>query len=191
MIVVTAWATPAAAFEAAQLGAVGFVEKPLFEDTLLSAVDAALVTYSRLPDCVAHPSPFAALRWVSAVMTVVDMDQDVHSVEGWADLLRATPSTLRRWCERVGVTAKSSLDFARLLRATIRAQQSGVTCDMWLDTLDPRTLRRLARAAGWTEAAHSSVDDFLARQSLVGSSLLLVQLRRNLQARQFVPARMI
>lgn len=50
MIVVTAWATPAAAFEAAQLGAVGFVEKPLFEDTLLSAVDAALVTYSRLPD---------------------------------------------------------------------------------------------------------------------------------------------
>jgi len=97
---------------------------------------------------LAKPRPaicfHAAERWTNAILRVLDSEVDLRNLPMWAAYVGASTSALRTWCYAAHATPKASLDFARLLRAVVIAQQ----CQIWdlqnvLDVIDARTLERM------------------------------------------------
>jgi hypothetical protein len=76
---------------------------------------------------------------------------------------------------------KSSLDFARLLRAVIRSSASGWDLSEFLNTGDPRTACRILQRAGIVHAQRLTLEQILQKQRLIGDVLALLEIRRALQ----------
>ena len=153
-IIMTAFATTSSAVDAIRLGVVDYIEKPLFEDDVLTAVDNVLARAEneRLPVRNAPVVP-ALERWAELVLCAVRSHDDPRTLEDWAKLGCIARATLEKRCEGAGVGPKASLDLARVLRAVSQAHRTGNTPDMFLNA-DPRTWQRLLGAAGLASAAH-------------------------------------
>ncbi len=99
----------------------------------------------REPNVAAH----AADRWARAVMCTLGAAADPRTVDAWGRLAGAAPSTLRVWCAAAHCGTRSSLSFARVLRAVCIAQvQNEWDPANLLDVVDARTLHRLLSKAG-------------------------------------------
>ncbi len=123
--------------------------------------------------------PHAASRWVRAVEAVIDLPHDPKTVLHWCESIGVGNTQLRVSCRAVGVTAKDSLDFARILRALVHRTRNGWSLHELLDVGDPRTLQRLVTKVGLnTSTVDISPADFLETQRIVRSSVVLDELRR-------------
>jgi ActR/RegA family two-component response regulator len=208
VVIMTGYASVETAVEAMKLGAVDYLVKPVFEDTLLDAVDRALggsqVVRGGEPPTVgtatasashraepvrvaetagAAASPGGLTHWVEAVSQVIQAPDDPKRLRDWAKIAAAAPGTLRGWCRTVGLPAKSSLDLARVLRAVSWAHRHGCPPSHFLDVGDPRTLKRLLGVAGVGDSPPlPTLDDVLVGQTLIGDPLAIETLRARLVA---------
>lgn len=184
-IIMTAFATTSSAMEAIRLGVIDYVEKPLFEDDVVRAVETALA--GRLGAAVPTPNPPALPaieRWTALVLCAVGAPYDPRTLEEWAKLGCIARATLEKRCEAAGVGPKASLDLARVLRAVRQARRTGAAPDLFLDA-DPRTLRRLLSAAGLCAAGFASFPvptplQLLRTQRILSTTVVLEALGRAL-----------
>lgn len=122
---------------------------------------------------VAH----AAHRWARVVLAVKPLNQDPRTLAAWGRAVGVSPGALKIWCRNAGVTAKDSLDLARLLRGASYAQQKGWNAYELFDIVDPRTLTRLLSRAGISALPLPPPPVLLVTQKLVTAPILLTALR--------------
>src|SRR5262249_41906887 len=91
-------------------------------------------------------------RWARAVAAALDSSIDPKTLQAWGHAVGAARGTLRMWCRAARLSAKSSLDFTRLLRAVRCARELSWDPSNLLDIVDERTLNRLLERGGL--AAH-------------------------------------
>ena len=133
-----------------------------------------------------EPRIHGAIQWVDLVLRAVDAERDPRTVDEWASLCNAAPSTLRHRCQLVELEAKESLDLARSLRAVVQSSRLGCPIERLLDVRDPRTLARLWGRAGLAPGSRGTmvnVVQFLDRQTFVRDPVCLSELRRMILAR--------
>jgi hypothetical protein len=121
---------------------------------------------------VPHPVDYAATRWSRAVVSVLGHYEDPYTIGLWGRAIGTSTGALRTLCRAAHVSAKDSLDFARLFRAVLIGQG----CDDWdlaniLHVHDTRTLLRLLERGGISVAVRRrsapSPLAFLTDQNLV------------------------
>ena len=114
----------------------------------------------------------ATARWVRIVEGAISLSHDPKTMDEWAHCVGVSRTKLKSLCAAVGLSGKLSLDFARLLRASIRAEYDGVenALDI-LDIEDKRTLAKLCIRAGLHEPCTSPAA-FIAEQKIVTSPSL-------------------
>lgn len=192
-VIITGFGSARDAVTAMRLGAVDFLEKPVFEDGLLHAVRRSLGGAAPevpevepidegLDDREAH----AAARWARVLVPIIDSPKDPRTISGWCRLAFVSPSALRNWCRMAGVSPRRSLVFARLLRAVLLGQGGRHKPENLLDIVDRRTLLGLLRLAG-LNPQHDfprDVDAFLQRQALIRDPDALSEIRRALATRR-------
>jgi hypothetical protein len=88
-------------------------------------------------------TPRVVKRWGQAILAVLESTDDVRTVEAWSRRAGLSVRQLRSLCRLAGTTAKTSLDFARLLRAAVHQESSSWPLAFLLDVSDSRTLQRL------------------------------------------------
>lgn len=172
VVVLTGAGTVVGAVEAMKLGALDLLEKPVHPDGLSTVVHS--LRSSTQAGRLAEDQPVG--RLAAAMLAVARHVDDVPTVREWCTLIGRSESSLYALCEISGVPAKAALDLARLLRAN-RCSKSGDRLE-GLTSADPRTVERLLRRAGLTEALVDglSLTDLLARQQLVVNDSLLRRL---------------
>lgn len=179
-VVMTGFATIETAVEAIKAGAVDYVQKPLVGEDLEHAVRRALSGRAEYPPLIIRADSIA--RWAMAIASVLDSPHDPKTLLGWSRVRGVAPETLRAWCRTAGLSPKRSLDLARVLRAAFQARASGSSADRLLDVANHRTLRRLLDAGGLVPAGDPpSLEDVLARQSLITDPVAVDELRRVLR----------
>jgi CheY-like chemotaxis protein len=175
LIVMTGFATIHSAVEATRLGAVDYLEKPIGEEALISAIQDALQVQRDLLVARSGEMP-GATRWAAAVLSLLTSASDPNTLAEWERCAHLSRQALENRCQAVGVTAKRSLDFGRVLRAVMLAGQMQCAA---IDLLngDYRTLRRLLAQVGVSRhdlrRTHLRLDGFLASQRFIVEPVLL------------------
>jgi ActR/RegA family two-component response regulator len=150
MIMLTGYGTIASAVEAIKLGAADYLEKPCARTALLRSLGAALTSLAS--DLVSRhlPAPPAehhpATQWARLVVSVLTASSDPTTLHAWGKCAGASPGTIKRRCAALGISARRSRDFARVLRAVVHADHSGSPVEAFLDA-DSRTLHHLLKRA--------------------------------------------
>lgn len=197
-VIITGFGNARDAVTAMRLGAVDFLEKPVFEDGLLRAVRSSLSDGAPEPPEPADPfelesvddgmeehEAHAAARWARVLLPVLDSPKDPRTISGWSRLAFVSPGALRNWCRMAGISPRRSLVFARLLRAVFLGHGGRHKPENLLDVVDRRTLVGLLRLAGLNPQHEfpQDVDVFLHRQTLIRDPDALFEIRRALAAR--------
>lgn len=121
------------------------------------------------------------LKWGTAVCAVAASEADVRTVRAWAALVNMSVSSLRETCSLVGINAKTSLDFSRILRVVVKSPHRWQP-EFYLDVSDRRTLRRLTQPAGLGVSSKTSRDDmlpaFFANQRFIEAEIPLLTIRQ-------------
>jgi hypothetical protein len=126
----------------------------------------------------------AADRLAKAMVVVTASPDDPRTLTAWGQYIGVSRGALRVWCRAAGVSARSCLDFVRLLRAVLRSTDG--TWDLFntLDVVDPRSLNRLLERGGVRALAHCrtppTVDAFLTAQHFLISPPILQAIARHL-----------
>src|SRR5690606_27782195 len=94
-----------------------------------------------------HPAS-AADRWARFVLKVCESEGDLKTLKQWADFANVSYSSLRESCWLVGVRPRDARDFARVLRAVVKACERGCDPGVLLDVSDRRTLHLLLEKSG-------------------------------------------
>jgi two-component system response regulator RegA len=179
-VVMTGFGTIESAVEAMKLGAVDYLQKPLFGDDLERAIERGLT--GRTPPTFAIVRADGMARWAMAIASVVDSPHDPKNLADWSRIRGVAPDTLRTWCRTAHVLPKRSLDLARLLRAVCLSRSKGWPLERLLDAADHRTVERLLAAGGLTsDTKLPTLGQLLARQSLISDLAALDELRRVLR----------
>jgi CheY-like chemotaxis protein len=190
-VVVTGFASTHDAVTAMRLGAADVLEKPVRDESLLRAVQAALRAAPGTPDAggpvsenVSPQEAHAAARWARALVPVIDAPKDPRTITGWSQLAFVSPGALRTWCRMAGVSPRRSLVFARLLRAVCLGQGGRHKPENLLDVVDRRTLVGLLKLAGLSPDADfpRDIDTFLQGQTLVRDPDTLREIKRAIAA---------
>ena len=126
-------------------------------------------------------SNHAADRWARLVVTILWSEQDVRTLADWARLCGVSRGCLKTWCAAAHTTPKRSLDFARMLRGVVRANNQGYwDLENSLDLSDSRTVTRILSRGdleGLPAGEIVSPLRFVARQRYVTDTRNLVALR--------------
>jgi hypothetical protein len=119
------------------------------------------------------PVSHAAERLANAIVTATSSPADPRTLAAWGQRVGVSRGALRVWCTAAHVSARSSLDFLRILRAVIQAQNGAWDLFGVLDIVDERSLARLLHRGGigriLERAEPPSVDEFLKLQRFVKS----------------------
>jgi CheY-like chemotaxis protein len=198
-VIITGFGSARDAVTAMRLGAVDFLEKPVFEDSLLRAVRSSLSDAAPEPpeaepidDGMDDHEAHAAARWARVLVPILDSPKDPRTISGWSRLAFVSPGALRNWCRMAGISPRRSLVFARLLRAVLLAHGGRHKPENLLDVVDRRTLVGLLRLAGLNPQHDfpQDVDAFLQRQALIRDPDALFEIRRALAARRQLTSRL-
>jgi hypothetical protein len=112
----------------------------------------------------AHP----VRRWGQAILAILQSPEDIRTVDAWSRYIGLSSTQLRTQCRLVGVSAKDSLDLARLLRALLHQEVTGWPLAYFLNVSDDRTLDRLTHKRSWSEASSiSAAERFIKSQRIV------------------------
>ena len=157
-VLMTAFPTVELAVDAMRLGALDVLEKPLGIDDLVARIlplvrrsgsdrlrvgpDVAALATAAPPRCVAE-------RWAAYVVRACDSEEDLKTIGEWARLVGISYSSLCESCRLVDIQPHDARDFARLLRAIVRAAQGYGRIESLLYVSDGRTLRKLFDRAGF------------------------------------------
>jgi hypothetical protein len=95
-----------------------------------------------------RPILHAADRWAHSVIGVLDCPFDPRTLALWAQTIGVSEGALRDRCRAAQCRPKSSLDFARLLRAVVQSQQHGWDPFNLLDVVNERTMKNLMGRGG-------------------------------------------
>jgi CheY-like chemotaxis protein len=191
-VIITGFGSSRDAVTAMRLGAVDFLEKPVFQESLLRAVrnslgDAAPETDEPefVDDSLDDHESHAAARWARVLLPILDSPKDPRTISGWSRLAFVSPGALRNWCRMAGISPRRSLVFARLLRAVFLGHGGRHKPENLLDVVDRRTLVGLLRLAGLNPQHDlpQDIDGFLQRQSLIRDPDALFEIRRALAVR--------
>lgn len=128
-------------------------------------------------------TPHPLKRWGHAILTVLESPEDVRTVEVWSKLEGRCVTQLRANCRLVGIEAKRSLDFARLLRALLHRERTGWPLQYILDVSDKRTLDDLLLRVGCSsEILMASPETFIELQTVVTEALQREEVHQRVSA---------
>ena len=136
---------------------------------------------------VEHLVPHATDRWAQAVTGILDCPFDPKTVAMWAKEIGVSEGALRDWCRVARCRPKSSLDFARLLRAIVQSQEYGWDPFNLLDVANERTMKNLLRRGGLPDLLSPNVPltplGFLLAQRFVTDNVALNSLAASVERR--------
>lgn len=119
----------------------------------------------------------ASQRWAALSVRGIDCPVDPRTLGIWGRFVGASVPTLRSRCRAIGVGAKQSLDFTRVLRALIRASENGWDPMLEFDVSDSRTVERLLDQGGLGEVRSLTrvmmIQEFLSAQRFVTNPLAI------------------
>jgi hypothetical protein len=113
---------------------------------------------------------YASERWIRMIATLIKAAKDIKTLEVWAREAGLSPRSLRACCHTIGLSAKSSLDFARVLRVVLRNRDDVLRPFEVLDIVDERTMKRLLDLAGIDPLKGSrwpSLSEYFTRQTFI------------------------
>jgi ActR/RegA family two-component response regulator len=187
-VLISAFLTVSCAVQAMKLGAFHVMEKPYALDDLLSVVSDALDVRrtdeereagdapAGSIDAPAPPSNALALgtavqRWAMLTVRTLDASRDPRTLDEWARVAGTSRSVLCEACRLVRIRPHDARDFARLLRAVFRSDETWEP-ETLLDVADGRTLHRLLTRAGLSGPVEHrpSIDEFLELQTWIPSA---------------------
>jgi ActR/RegA family two-component response regulator len=126
----------------------------------------------------------AAERWAAVVVPVIDSPRDPKTLRAWGRWVAASPGAIRNWCRTANISAKRSLNFARMLRAVERHRRDRTPLEELLDVVDRRTLVKLCRLgaprSGPPAQLPPTVEEYLRVQRWIDSETSLAAIRRRL-----------
>jgi hypothetical protein len=121
----------------------------------------------------------SADRLAKAIVMATRCPSDPRTLAAWGQQVGVSRGALRVWCKAAGVSARSCLDFLRLLRAVVLADTQAWDLLSILDVVDQRSLLKLLDRGGVCELCREkppTVGEFLIIQHFLED-------RRVLQAR--------
>lgn len=183
VIMISGYADVPSTVEAMRLGAVDFLEKPIFEERLVASVESALTSSAGPIDAARNSSArevSGAVRWADSVIAIAHAARDPRTLDDWAALLGSSAGALRGWCAALGIRPKDSLDLGRILRASCQASRTGWPAARFLNSADERTLARLIAGGGITQQTEHDLAAILIRQSFVTDAAALAELAKRL-----------
>jgi hypothetical protein len=162
---------------AMRLGAHDVMDKPLRALDVCHAVYVAIMSLHQSrtrhvndshENGVDVKSGSLSKRWSKAVLMALEADSDPKTLCKWARAAGMNSTSLRELCRLLGIRARYARDFARMLRAVVRARSHQCAPECMLDVGDERTLRILFARAGLKRGSTSIVlNDLLHNQSFV------------------------
>jgi hypothetical protein len=145
------------------------------------------VTLNRRPP---HVVSHAAERLADAIVMATNSPADPRTLSAWGQRIGVSRGALRVWCTAARVSARSSLDFLRILRAVIQSQNGAWDLFGVLDIVDERSVVRLLHRGGLVRMLKRteppSVDEFLKLQRFVGNIDLVQAVSHRLSQRRNV-----
>lgn len=122
-----------------------------------------------------HP----AKRWSALVGIGLCCGRDLPTVAAWARQAGTCETQLRMRCRLAGVTAKSSLDLLRMLRAAYWREILGGDLRDYLDIGDVRTMAKLFARVGLEPKSRAPMPlEVLAAQKVVHDAATVEELRK-------------
>lgn len=112
----------------------------------------------------------SAKRWSALIGLALSCSSDPTTVRAWAREVGVCETQLRLRCRLAGVTAKTSLDFLRLLRAACWREARGGAMTDYLDVGDTRTRTRLLAKAGLSTQQNPTVMEYVGIQRVIGNA---------------------
>jgi DNA-binding response OmpR family regulator len=178
-VLMTAFPTVELTVDAMKLGALDVLEKPLGIDDLVARIlplvrrsdsERVRVGSDVAPLATAARPRSVAERWAALVVRACDSDEDMKTIGEWAKFAGISYSSLCESCRLLDIPPHDARDFARLLRAVVRAARGNGRIESFLYVSDSRTLKKLLDQAGCaagTKAPLMSASEFIERQHFV------------------------
>lgn len=173
VVVVIDKASVEIAVEALRAGARDLVQRPVTDTEVIAALrnlrqrEPALESQTAGGGFAHH----AVARLIPVIMTVLSAPIDPKTMQSWSRLSATSLGTLRNWCRTARLPSRRVLLFARMLRAVIRARETGTPPEDLLDVVDRRTLTGLLRlacpASSSRPALPGTVQEFLTNQRVL------------------------
>jgi hypothetical protein len=127
----------------------------------------------------------AADRLARAIVVATSSPSDLRTLAAWGQSVGVSRGALRVWCKAARLTARSCLDFVRVLRAVILFENQAWDLFSTLDIVDERSLVRLLDRGGVRELAKChkppTVEEFLRGQRFLQNPQVVQALSRRLK----------
>jgi len=184
IILVSEWGNPSMILDAKDAGATTCTGKPSGGDELIRIVHEAVRLRDVGATTVRRPTGYAARRWADLIARGIQSPDDPRTVVTWCRAVGIARATLQNRCCAVDVTPKTSLDFLRLVRLSVRYAGEPWDLQYRLDIADLRTARALIQRAGFGADVKRipELDLFLASQRLVSGDDLIDAVQSRLQS---------
>lgn len=125
----------------------------------------------------------SADRLAKAIVLATRSARDPRTLAHWGQEVGVSRGALRVWCKAADESARSCLDFLRVLRAVIQSRNQVWDLLSILDVVDRRSLLNLLNRGGIRELCRRkqpTIDEFMRRQRYLGNRELLNAVRRQL-----------
>jgi hypothetical protein len=127
----------------------------------------------------------SADRLAKAIVLATRSPSDPRTLTAWGQQVGVSRGALRVWCKTAGVSARSCLDFLRVLRAVILSGNEAWDLYSLLDVVDQRSLIKLLERGGLRELSREkppTVERFVADQRFLRNQQVLHAVSRHLNA---------
>ena len=127
----------------------------------------------------------SADRLAKTIVLATRSPSDPRTLTAWGEQVGVSRGALRVWCKAAGVSARSCLDFLRVLRAVVLSGSQ--TWDLYsiLDVVDQRSLLTLLDRGGVRELCRENpptVHEFVVLQKFLKNQQVLHAVSRRLHA---------
>jgi DNA-binding response OmpR family regulator len=162
----------AAVIEAMRAGACDWLQAPLSEATLLTALQRALASHSPRMHHSDLPSaePHALVRLAGRAVMFMSSPVDAATLLDFARATGLSVGGFRNWCRTAGVRARAYVHLARALRVVYRREQyPAESLENLLAIIDKRSLEKfvLTASGGMRDGMPETVDELLRVQRFV------------------------
>ena len=127
----------------------------------------------------------SADRLAKAIVLATNSPGDPRTLAAWGQQVGVSRGALRVWCKAAGVSARSSLDFLRVLRAVVLSGHQTWDLLSILDIVDQRSLLKLLERGGVPELCRKkppTVSEFILRQHFLDNDQVLQAVTHRLHA---------
>jgi ActR/RegA family two-component response regulator len=184
VVMMTGCGTVRSAVEAMRLGAADYVEKPVDACYVLEMLGRlSQVRNGRERSSGPEPVQHAVDRWIEVVLKSAAAPTDPNTIERWGRAIGMSAGALRARCRAAHLSARSSLNFVRMLRLVTLYDGQRPVSDL-LNIVDTRTLIRFLQLGDRTQPPcvfPLSLGTFVNRQAWITNPPVLVEVRRALQ----------